>query len=69
MFEIKVYNEVDELLEHLAEQLMAYSLRSKPYHIALSGGSTPKALYALLAMEPFNSAICWDNLHFWWGDE
>ncbi|KZZ62637.1 MAG: 6-phosphogluconolactonase [Oleiphilaceae bacterium] len=69
MFEIKVYNEVDELLEHLAEQLMAYSLRSKPCHIALSGGSTPKALYALLAMEPFNSAICWDNLHFWWGDE
>lgn len=69
MFEIKVYDNVPEVLEHIAEQLMAYSLRDSVVHIALSGGSTPQALYRMLATNSFKDAITWDNLHFWWGDE
>jgi len=69
MFEIKVYDNVPEVLEHIAEQLMAYSLRDSVVHIALSGGSTPKALYRMLANGDFKDAIQWSNLHFWWGDE
>ncbi len=38
--------------------------------IALSGGSTPKALYALLADEPaFRDRLPWPQTHFFFGDE
>lgn len=38
--------------------------------IALSGGSTPKALYALLADEPaFRERFPWTQTHFFFGDE
>jgi 6-phosphogluconolactonase len=39
------------------------------FHFALSGGSTPKALYALLAQEPFRSRIDWSKVQIWFGDE
>jgi 6-phosphogluconolactonase len=37
--------------------------------IALSGGNTPKPLYALLAQEPILSKMPWDRVHFILGDE
>ena len=37
--------------------------------IALSGGSTPRRLYALLADEPWRSRLAWDRLAFFFGDE
>ena len=37
--------------------------------IALSGGNTPKPLYALLAEEPIRSKMPWDRVHFVLGDE
>lgn len=39
------------------------------FSIALSGGSTPKALYALLAGEPYRSRIDWSKVHVLFGDE
>lgn len=39
------------------------------FTVALSGGSTPKSLYALLATEPWRRQIPWNNVHFFWGDE
>ena len=37
-------------------------------HIALSGGSTPKLMFQVLAtMGP--AALPWDRIHLWWGDE
>lgn len=41
------------------------------FSVALSGGSTPKGLYALLASESksFRSQILWDQIHLFWGDE
>ena len=38
-------------------------------HIALSGGSTPKALFELLATEVFARQIFWERVHLWWSDE
>lgn len=37
--------------------------------IALSGGSTPRGLFTLLAQEPYRSAIPWSQCEFFWGDE
>jgi 6-phosphogluconolactonase len=43
----------------------AVSARGK-FRVALSGGSTPKGLYSLLAGMP---SLPWDNVLFFWGDE
>lgn len=37
--------------------------------VALSGGNTPKPLYALLAREPIETRMPWDRVHFVLGDE
>jgi 6-phosphogluconolactonase len=38
------------------------------FTVALSGGSTPKALYELLA-DQFRDRIPWSSIHFYWSDE
>jgi 6-phosphogluconolactonase len=37
--------------------------------ICLTGGSSPKQLYELLADEPYRSQIPWDRVHWFIGDE
>ncbi len=48
----------------LAERIVP----GKAFHLALSGGSTPKILFAHLA-EHYQDKISWADLHLWWGDE
>ena len=38
-------------------------------HLMLAGGSTPVALYRLLATSPLARSVPWDALHLWQGDE
>ena len=38
-------------------------------YIALSGGSTPKAMGELLSLPPYASRVPWGDLDFFWGDE
>ena len=55
--------------EWLIEQIAhAISKRGRAV-IALSGGSTPRALYERLAQHPWCDRIQWDALHVFWGDE
>jgi len=37
--------------------------------VALAGGSTPRATYALLATEEFAARVDWPRVHVFWGDE
>jgi 6-phosphogluconolactonase len=39
------------------------------FAVALSGGSTPRRLYQLLAEDPFRERMPWDRVHWFWGDE
>jgi 6-phosphogluconolactonase len=39
------------------------------FDVALSGGSTPKAVYALLAAPPAATALDWSAVRFFFGDE
>jgi 6-phosphogluconolactonase len=41
------------------------------FAVALSGGSTPRDFYALLANPeaPYRDQLAWDKVHFFWGDE
>lgn len=43
--------------------------RDGQFHVALSGGSTPKALFQLLASDEFRGQIDWPRVHLFWGDE
>lgn len=39
------------------------------FYVALAGGTTPTAAYALLAMEPYVDRISWDDIFVYFGDE
>jgi len=54
------------IVEHIRETLQTRDV----YSIALSGGSTPRRLHALLAGDAvFRDQIPWERVHFFWGDE
>ncbi len=40
-----------------------------PFRISLSGGSTPKTLYRLLASDEFRGRFPWPRVSWYWGDE
>ncbi len=55
------------LFQQLAQETIA---RQGRFTVALSGGSTPKAMFALLAGEPYRSSIPWaHDVYLFWGDE
>lgn len=39
------------------------------FRVALSGGSTPKAVYPLLVSEPRVDQVDWSKVEFFWGDD
>jgi len=43
--------------------------RYSQFHVALSGGSTPRELFRLLASSEFRSQVDWPRVHLFWGDE
>lgn len=54
------------IVEHVSESLQTRDF----YTMALSGGSTPRRLYSLLANEAaLREQIPWERIHFFWGDE
>jgi 6-phosphogluconolactonase len=64
---IRIYENPGELARGAAEHLVALA----PLTVALSGGSTPKILYELLAdpQESFRARVAWSSTHFFWSDE
>jgi len=67
--EVKIFANSQKLAEAFASELfhMVKSNRQR-FDIALSGGSTPKLLFDILA-KSYSSTMPWDRIHFWWGDE
>jgi 6-phosphogluconolactonase len=57
----------------VADRFIAVAQRSigerGRFRVALSGGSTPKRVYALLVSEPRVRAMDWSRVDFFWGDE
>lgn len=39
------------------------------FTVALSGGTTPRRLYELLATEEWRNKVDWNKVHFFWADE
>jgi 6-phosphogluconolactonase len=55
--------------EYVVEVAQSAIAGQKRFSIALSGGSTPRDLYRLLASSAFAKRLEWDNVHIFWGDE
>ncbi len=70
---IKVYKNPELLLAALADFIVAKAKESigktGQFNFALSGGSSPKKLYELLASDIYNRKIDWRNVFFFFGDE
>ena len=71
--EIKVVPDAAEVAHEAAERVIAAASRAaddgRSFSIALSGGSTPKALFELLASDAYKSRIDWRNVEVFFGDE
>lgn len=51
-------------------RLAADAVRDRSrFTVALSGGSTPKALFEILATSQWQTQVDWKNIHLFWGDE
>ncbi|HUB67228.1 MAG TPA: 6-phosphogluconolactonase [Candidatus Methylacidiphilales bacterium] len=68
-----VYPTAEELAAAAAFDLTRLAQRSVVanglFTIALSGGSTPRALYTLMATDPAYRNFPWDKTHLFFGDE
>jgi 6-phosphogluconolactonase len=68
--QLEVFRDPSELARHTAEWMTAAALAAKgPFRVSLSGGSTPKTLYALLASAEFKDRFPWQRVSWYWGDE
>lgn len=68
--DLRVYPDGPAVARAFADYLLQ-KLKEKapgPLFVALSGGSTPKLLFRLLA-EEYRDKMDWSRLHFFWGDE
>lgn len=72
---MQILENADALARRAAEMFVDQAgeavKKKRLFTVALSGGSTPKHLYALLGSEKesFRRRIPWDKIHFFWGDE
>jgi len=73
MAEIEVLPDLERLTETAAvyvARLASEAIAGNGvFSIALSGGTTPRPLYSLLASERFAKSIGWSQVHVFWGDE
>jgi 6-phosphogluconolactonase len=70
---INVFDTVDEVLAAIAGYFVEIAGQSIADHgqfsVALSGGSSPKKLYELLASAAYRDQVEWGKVHFFFGDE
>ncbi len=71
--EIKIHPQPEALAEALALELQKASKQAcdtgRTFNLVLAGGSTPRAVYQVLARPAFEKSIPWKCVHFFWGDE
>ncbi|MEA1786914.1 6-phosphogluconolactonase [Arenibacter sp. GZD96] len=66
--EVKIYDSKEAVAIHFSEYLKAFVATRQKVHIALSGGSTPKIVFDVLA-STYKSGIDWSKIYLYWGDE
>jgi len=71
--ELRVLDSPDEIASEAAERFCGLAQSAADsgdiFRVALSGGSTPKLLYRLLASDEYRDKVPWDIIQFFFGDE
>jgi 6-phosphogluconolactonase len=70
---LRIFDDVDQVAKSAADEFarraVARAELGLPFTVALSGGSTPRRLFELLADEPFRESVPWRKVWVFWGDE
>ncbi|MGR3857256.1 6-phosphogluconolactonase [Chryseobacterium indologenes] len=70
---ITVFNDLEKLYTKAADAFVDLSKKSIQkngrFVVALSGGSSPKAIFKLLATPEYKEKIEWNKVYFFWVDE
>lgn len=70
---VEVFPSGAELAVGAAERFIAAAAAAiavtEAFSVALSGGSTPHALFMLLASPAYSRRVDWSRVHLFWGDE
>ena len=68
-----IFHDMEQLSHAAARYVVQVANEALAAHgrftIAISGGSTPKKLYSLLALEPYCKQIDWTKAEIFWSDE
>jgi 6-phosphogluconolactonase len=71
--QVRVYDDAAALARGAARLFVATAQAAIAAHgrfsVALSGGSTPRALFQLLAAPPYRDQVNWSRMWVFWGDE
>ncbi|MFY0600656.1 MAG: 6-phosphogluconolactonase [Cyclobacteriaceae bacterium] len=63
-----IYESPAEVAENFAQFFLNLTKGNEEFHVALSGGSTPKILFDFISQN-LASEFDWSKIHLWWGDE
>jgi len=70
---IRIFDDPSALMRAAADEIVPATQKTVDergrFTWALGGGSTPRALYRLLASDPYRERMPWNAIHFFWGDE
>ena len=67
---VEVTKDPETLAHRVARWISDLAAASRGrFAICLSGGSTPRRLYQVLADAPYRDTLPWDRVHWFWGDE
>ena len=65
-----VLEDAEGVARHVADWIVDSAIAKKGrFALSLSGGSTPKRLYQILAEPAYQSRMPWKDVHLFWGDE
>lgn len=70
---ITVFDDLDSLYKKAADTFVELSKKSiernSKFTVALSGGSSPKVIFKLLATQEYAHKVDWSKVYFFWVDE
>jgi 6-phosphogluconolactonase len=67
---VEIFGDAKRQAEFVADWLIVQMVEATSnFRLVLSGGSTPRMLYSLLARPPWRDRVPWRRLQLFWGDE
>jgi 6-phosphogluconolactonase len=67
---LEILSDAESLARRVADWMLEVAAtKDGVLSVSLSGGSTPRRLYQLLAGSPYRNNFPWSRTHWFWGDE